>query len=41
MKKLESIHPTDINFVFILLTFGLFVVAALLEIGVDTWSGNG
>jgi small multidrug resistance family-3 protein len=30
---LESIHPADINFVFILFTFGLFVVAALLEIG--------
>ena len=30
---MESIHPTDIVFVFILFTFGLFVVAALLEIG--------
>jgi small multidrug resistance family-3 protein len=30
---LELIHPTDHNFIFILFTFGLFAVAALLEIG--------
>jgi small multidrug resistance family-3 protein len=33
VKKLELAHPTDYNFIFILLTFGLFAVAALLEIG--------
>ncbi len=26
-------HPTDYNFIFILVTFGMFVAAALLEIG--------
>ncbi|MBA3285760.1 MAG: YnfA family protein [Nitrosopumilus sp.] len=31
-KKLESIHPTDYNFILNLFTFGLFVVAALFEI---------
>ncbi len=31
---MELAHqPTDYNFIFILFTFGLFVVAALLEIG--------
>ena len=33
MKKLESILPTDNYLVFVSSTFGLFVVAALLEIG--------
>jgi small multidrug resistance family-3 protein len=33
VKKLELAHPTDFSFVFILFTFGLFAVAALLEIG--------
>jgi small multidrug resistance family-3 protein len=33
VKKLESILPTDNYFVFVSSTFGLFVVAALLEIG--------
>lgn len=33
MKKLESILPTDNYFIFVLSTFGLFVIAALLEIG--------
>ena len=33
MKKLESILPTDNYFIFVSSTFGLFVVAALLEIG--------
>ena len=30
---MELAHPTDYNFIFILFTFGLFAVAALLEIG--------
>jgi hypothetical protein len=30
---LESTHPTDYSFILVLFTFGLFVVAALLEIG--------
>ena len=30
---MESIHPTDYNIILILFTFGLFVVAAILEIG--------
>ncbi len=33
MKKLESILLTDNYFIFVSSTFGLFVVAALLEIG--------
>lgn len=33
MKKLESILPTDNYFIFVSSTFGLFVVAALCEIG--------
>jgi small multidrug resistance family-3 protein len=33
VKKLESILPTDNYLVFVSSTFGLFVVAALLEIG--------
>lgn len=33
VKKLESILPTDNYFIFVSSTFGLFVVAALLEIG--------
>ena len=32
-KKLVSIPPDDYSFAFILSTFGLFVIAALLEIG--------
>ncbi len=30
---MELAHPTDYSFIFILFTFGLFAVAALLEIG--------
>lgn len=33
MKKLELILPTDNYLIFVSSTFGLFVVAALLEIG--------
>jgi len=33
VKKLESILPTDNYFIFVLSTFGLFLIAALLEIG--------
>jgi small multidrug resistance family-3 protein len=33
VKKLELILPTDNYFIFVSSTFGLFVVAALLEIG--------
>jgi small multidrug resistance family-3 protein len=33
VKKLESNLPTDNYFIFVSATFGLFVVAALLEIG--------
>jgi small multidrug resistance family-3 protein len=33
VKKLESILPADNYFIFVSATFGLFVVAALLEIG--------
>jgi small multidrug resistance family-3 protein len=33
VKKLESILPTDNYFIFVSSTFGLFIVAALLEIG--------
>ncbi len=33
MKKLESTPPTEYSITLILSTFGLFVVAALLEIG--------
>jgi small multidrug resistance family-3 protein len=33
VKKSESILPTDNYFIFVSSTFGLFVVAALLEIG--------
>jgi len=32
-EKLESTHPTDYSFILVLFTFGLFVVAALLDIG--------
>jgi small multidrug resistance family-3 protein len=33
VKKLELAPQTDYNYIFILFTFGLFVVAAFLEIG--------
>ena len=33
MKKLESILPDNYNLIFIVSTFGLFIVAAIAEIG--------
>lgn len=33
MKKMESILSTDDSLIFVFSTFGLFIVAALLEIG--------